>query len=524
MGLVVLAAAPVGGTVAGGAEEPRRPARPQPEKDTRMLLVKGRQPQVAIFKGQGDDLSVEKIVSALGVEPAHIQVVDVSKHQGRLPSKGAIIVGSLQSNRLVEALLEEAGLHSQYARLTQEGYLLKTLDDKLLVIGKGGSGTLYAACDLKNFYFRYGEDEIGVPDLHVIENPVFKYRWFWNWDSRTHWVRAPDRKLLTRHANGWYPHAYGNGRELFLLDFAAEHHINGVIVWGFLRDEHGGVEAAKELCEFASKRGVRIMPGVGPNQYNGFYYQGDHKFNSITWAGDRPYLRALGPTEGFNRPEPIPTTLCLLKKENQSWLRDGVNWMYDNFAVGGFDVETSESWVCQCEDHKRLQRGPHRFGDVELAQRIIMEEVRKRDPQSWIVLNPYDHQGGYSKEQLSKLVEAMPESIVLWYERRAADHKGKYPGKRNIQHLGWAPRGYENPNPSLEAYKASLENAWRNEVDGVMLHGEGGAYLPNFETVYLAFSALAWNPKMGLDSLEDRILRFRTVNKGALKFRGDSSP
>ena len=503
--------------------------RPSGQKGTRLLLVKGRQPQVAIFKGQGDDLSVEKIVSALGLEASQIRVVDVSKHEGTLPSGGAIIVGSLQSNPLVKELLQKIGLDGQYACLTEDGYLLKTSGNKLLVIGKGELGTLYAACELKNLHFCYGDDEISVAGLNVIENPTLKYRWFWNWDSRTHWVHAPNRELLKGHGNGWYPHVYGNGKDVFLrdfktmIDFAAEHRINGIIVWGFLRDEHGGVEAAKEICEFASKRGVRIMPGVGPNQYNGFYYQGDHQFNSVTWAKDRPYLRALGPVEGFNKPEPIPTTLCLLKKENQQWLRDGVNWMYDNFAIGGLDVETSESWTCQCEDHKRLQGGPHRFGDVELAQRIIMEEVRKRDPKAWIILNPYDHQGGYSKEQLEKLLDVMPESIVLWYEKSPGAYEGKFPGKKNVQHLGWSPRGYQSPNPSFDAYKASIENAWRNEVDGVMVHGEGGAYLPNFETVYLTFSALAWNPKMGLNTLEDRISRFRSVKKAAIKYKEDSS-
>ena len=69
-----------------------------------------------------------------------------------------------------------------------------------------------------------------------------------------------------------------------------------------------------------------------------------------------------------------------------------------------------------------------------------------------------------------------------------------------------------------------IENAWRNEAGGVMVHGEGGAYLPNFETGYLTFSALAWDPEMGLKTLEDRISLFRSVKKAAMRFREDSSP
>ena len=66
-----------------------------------------------------------------------------------------------------------------------------------------------------------------------------------------------------------------------------------MILWGFLRDTHGGVEASKELCRYASRRGVRILPGVGTSGYAGYYYEGKNEFNADTWLARHPELRAV---------------------------------------------------------------------------------------------------------------------------------------------------------------------------------------------------------------------------------------
>jgi len=501
-----------------------------------MLLVTDNRTQVAILKGEGDELAAEKIVSALCLNTAEIQVRNARDQDKELLLSNCIIIGSSQSNPLISGFLEKAGLNGRYRQLNGEGYILKTISDKiLLVAGATRVSTLYAACDLKNYYLNYGEKTISADELNIIEEPILKYRWFWNWDSRTHWVPVSNRKILSGHGNGFYPHRYEYEKDVFIqdfktmLDYAAELHINGVVIWGFLRDEHGGVEAAQELCRFAEERGVRIIPGVGPNQYNGFYYSGNNRFNSITWTQGRPDLQALGPVDGFEKAEPIPTTLCLQKAENQSWLRDGVNWMYDSFdSIGGLDVETSEAWVCNCEDHKRISKGIHLSGsdqetytafpdDVELAARIIMKEARRRDPEAWIVLNTYNDLGTYPEKMIQRLMEITPEAIVLWMERVRCQAKGKYPGINKALVFNWAPRGFDKVYHPLQWYKDSIENAWRNGMDGVQIFGEGGAYLPCFELAYLAFSALAWNPRISLDQLVRKYLaRFWGGEKAAM--------
>ena len=43
-----------------------------------------------------------------------------------------------------------------------------------------------------------------------------------------------------------------------LLRWCGRHHIDAVVVWGLLRDSHGGLEAAKRLCDVAAKENVRL--------------------------------------------------------------------------------------------------------------------------------------------------------------------------------------------------------------------------------------------------------------------------
>ena len=78
---------------------------------------------------------------------------------------------------------------------------------------------------------------------------------------------------------------YSRTPEAFLEDYSrlliwcGKHHYNGVVVWGLLRDCHGGVEAAKKLCDVANEAGVRLLCGVGLNAYGGVYYEGDSPYS-----------------------------------------------------------------------------------------------------------------------------------------------------------------------------------------------------------------------------------------------------
>ncbi len=81
----------------------------------------------------------------------------------------------------------------------------------------------------------------------------------------------------------------------------SKNRISAVTFLWFLRDNHGGVEAAKELCMYASQRGVRILPGVGINAYGGIYWEGESPYNLSNWLRKNPRLRAkLGTRAAFH--------------------------------------------------------------------------------------------------------------------------------------------------------------------------------------------------------------------------------
>src|SRR6185436_18293812 len=80
-----------------------------------------------------------------------------------------------------------------------------------------------------------------------------------------------------------------------LTDLAAGLGIKGIVIWGFLRDSHDGVEAGKRVASYAASKNVAIMPGFGTTWYGGAYYQGAHKYCLTNFLREHPDARMLGP-------------------------------------------------------------------------------------------------------------------------------------------------------------------------------------------------------------------------------------
>ena len=106
------------------------------------------------------------------------------------------------------------------------------------------------------------------------EAPI-KTRMFWTWDHSTEW--ALNRPGAHTHGSC---NEYGRNTQAFVDDYTALlrwcglHKVDAVVVWGLLRDSHGGLESAKRLCDVAAKENVRLLCGVGLNAYGGVYYEG----------------------------------------------------------------------------------------------------------------------------------------------------------------------------------------------------------------------------------------------------------
>ena len=122
--------------------------------------------------------------------------------------------------------------------------------------------------------------------------PLLPNSYFWTWDHSTNWV-LDDPGVLT-----WGCHNnYIKRSETFfhdyrqLIDLAAVLGVRAIVLWGFLRDAHGGVEGARRVVDYAAERGVAILPGVGTTHYGGFYLEGEHRFNLPTFLSAYPEAR-----------------------------------------------------------------------------------------------------------------------------------------------------------------------------------------------------------------------------------------
>ena len=170
----------------------------------------------------------------------------------------------------------------------------------------------------------------------------------WCWDTRMTWDDEPD-KIQTKMAASEQLFPYAKSPEAYnlgfrrLVDYCAKNGIWGIVVWGFLRDAHGGIDAARDLCLYARDRGVAVLPGVGLCAYGGYYYDGDHPFNLKTYMQQYPDRVSMAQEERGGRE--VRGVLDPSLEDNRQWWRDGLEWMLENFAISGINYEMGDFMV-----------------------------------------------------------------------------------------------------------------------------------------------------------------------------------
>ncbi|HWL54315.1 MAG TPA: hypothetical protein VNQ90_17880 [Chthoniobacteraceae bacterium] len=129
----------------------------------------------------------------------------------------------------------------------------------------------------------------------------------------------------------------------------------GIVIWGFLRDSHGGVEAARRLADYAAERGVSLIPGVGTSGYGGIYYEGEHPFSARTMMERYPELvvanRKVDELGAVER----GATLNPLDPRVIEWLTEGIDWLLETFSIGGVNLELGDFFVAQ-DEHSIARR------------------------------------------------------------------------------------------------------------------------------------------------------------------------
>ncbi len=492
----------------------------------------------SVMHGEGDEFAANLLLDFL---KPNIRAIKTLPAKGSKPRNDDLViyVGSFESNPAGAQAFKSLGYTLNWESLSEGSFVLKTFRKEgkttIFVTGKDRLGTLYAAQDLKNCYLRIDMGRVLLNELNLVERAQLKYRWLYNWDDRTNWEPTigetqPAADTAERGRNQTYPktqEAYlRDGKRV--LDFMSENRLNGLILWGFLRDTHGGQAAAQELCRYAQERGVRILPGVGLTGHGGFFHEGNHQFNASSWTKAHPELRAMDERGNYR-----DGVICPEKPENRTWLREGLQWLYQNFRIGGVSLDAGEFFVCYSEDCRKARQAmggsdPDFFKDLSRAVSFMAVEAQKLDAQTWIAYPAYvgfdiesiqnaragTSSGGpaSSRPFPPEFVRRVPDfAICQWdltqmLQERSWPSPFRAPSKHGV---GLLRRGGAGSKSSGELYWKRMEevthHALSSKLEGLATIGEMSPENPNVELNYLTFAALAFNPAADLNEL----FRFR---------------
>lgn len=458
------------------------------------------------------------------------------------PDSPVIAIGSPQTNPLIEQV---AGDDPRWADLGEQGYLVSAVsDDDRNVLVLGGAqidGVNNAVSELLSWKTFVTADSVTVPgSLDESAVPGLTYRLLWNWNSRTNW-RPTIKEMHARHYQRY--NLIEEGEATYVthfkraIDFFSDHKLNGLMVWGFIHEDLGGVEAARELTRYGRRNNVRILPGVCTEAaYGGFSYLSDSPFNLTNWTEKHPDLRYKN-TEG----EYI-AGICPSKPRNIQWLRDGTRWFFDELPdVGGMNLENGDWFYCWTEDcveaKSHAENDPNFYWDQMATYKPVLEEARKISPDAWMIYAIYtgfteqairDAMDGAIKTKRAvgvatelvlppRVLNQLPDfGTVQWtltgmagphaWPQDAVLPAAKAPHHVGYIHQSGAVSGLSNPekwwgkDPGsgyedvAEIIKFVCMRAAESGMHGIAIYGERGAVSPANELNYLALEYFGWYP------------------------------
>lgn len=263
--------------------------------------------------------------------------------------------------------------------------------------------------------------------------PRMPHSILWTWDGRMSWGAYPNHHNITDPDT--YLQNYTN-----LIDFMAAHGIAAVVIWGFLRESHGGVDTARRLCDHAAAKGVRIIPGVGVRSYGGFCYESGRERvdgEAARWSLDqlllaRPEWRAVQADGSVRWWSHINGDLapaqhcdaCPSRLELRDWYLEGLDWLYRTFAIGGVWLEMGDNGlICQCPSclaRRGAQPdrgfGPLSYEDEALWMPVLAQHALNLAPDSWVILCQNLMYDSSMIADPPRLLSLMPHrTIVAWH-------------------------------------------------------------------------------------------------------------
>lgn len=432
-------------------------------------------------------------------------------------------VGFIYLEEMENQLLTESQKVENKIQLPEDGFQIQTKKDQgiplLFLLGGGRPGLVYAINELGQKIVSHQGDEVVIPEIDLNESPLLPYRLLWTWDHSTNWYLEQVGIQEIGAMNYYSKPPEGFLEDYFrLIDFMSLNRIGGVTIYGFLRDCHGGIEAAQKLCQYATERGVRILPGVGINAYGGIYWEGNHRYNLTQWLRQHPELKAvLGAPAAFSIPDLPPLwfpenqytdTACPSKPENARYHEEAIAWLAETFMIGGINFETGDYGVCQCEEcsRRRKENSTWSFRDMALLYPRLFSAARKQRQDLWLVSEAY--WDNLLNRQILQSLEELPDEAIYqfcfnrsYWPRLKADLTKEYvqglPRSKNIfrTHMGsqWNRERYELV---ADRFAEMMKLAFKTGLKGATIFGEVSALSVVNEINYLSFARFGYQPTL----------------------------
>ena len=460
--------------------------------------------------------AVEQLQHALATQALSVQPVSA------LAGTPGVVCLLADASDLPDPLSRELDL-PDLRSLGDGGYLVRTTMWKeqpcIVLAGAEMSGVIYAVQDLIDAGLHVSAGSVEIATLDIRNRPALTYRMFWTWDHSTNWYLEQVGNQEIGASN-----VYTKPRSGFvedykrLIDFMSTQRLNGLVIYGFLRDRHGGIEAAKEIARYGRQRGVRIIPGVGINSYGGIYWEGNHKYNLGTWLRDHPELRAQ-----LDRELPFPINYfgelaCPSKPANRTYHQEAIQWLCEEFEIGGINFETGDYGVCQCPECTARRTDGDRWSTADSAELYppLFDAARRANPDLWLIAEAY-FDNILDLQALTALAGLPRDTVVqycinrsYWPRVRAelsADHVAHLPVPINVMrtHMG---SQWNNERYSLIArdFADLARLVSTTGMQGMDVFGEVSAFHTANEINYLAYAAFSYDRALTWDRFISEVL------------------
>ncbi|MFQ5624023.1 MAG: hypothetical protein ACE5FS_11570 [Paracoccaceae bacterium] len=423
------------------------------------------------------------------------------------------------------------------------------------IAGGPFSGVIYGVEEL---IARADGDTVVFGDAPVTGTPGLAYRTFWTWDHSTNWELS---QIGHQEIGVFNP--YGKPPSGFLadyrrvVDYCSRNRIAAVVIYGFLRDSHGGIKAAQELCRYAGERGVRILPGIAIGAYGGVYWEGEHEYNLATWLRANPQFAAsmekgVGfQLEDLDFPLNFPrsdytVSACPSAPETMDWMTEAVSWLAETFAIGGINIESGDYGVCGCErcQKRRADREAAARRAGTTAESWSHADMADNFPRLFDAANAKrDNLWLYSELQWDNLLDReahaatrkLPRGGIYQHtanrsywnriERELTrDYVAALPTRPNVLRCQFACQwnGDERTERyalNARAFADMAAKAHEVGMQGLTVWGEPSPYLATVEISYRAFARFSYEPGLTWeDFIRDDVAPMLGGEEGAARF------